>query len=298
MADIRACIFLLSSRTQCLKACLESCIKYLGDIYPIYVYHFDNIYTHEFIKDIHDTISKKIYFIQVPYKIPNHIHASELFYNRSYLHYVSSGQFTKRRLGYLHMCYFSSNFWNYQNTKFGEYDYVMQIDDDAGFEAPVDLVNIFRRLKQNNLEFGSINVTQPRKYGTHQGCIDTRQNLCQFVKDYCRTNNIIPKQEWLRKMVEYDFGDNYFHNNLINCDSNVYKLSLFERPEVKHFVEKVNEYGGQYKYRWGDNEITTLIHELFIEADVLDFKLVQKRAYNPGLFGCIQRKAPSVLNTQ
>lgn len=296
MVEISACIFLLSSRTKCIKLCLQSCIKYLGDKYPIYVYHFDDIYSNAFIEDIHNTVSNNIRFIQIPYKIPDNIQESELFYNRSYLYYVKSGQFTKRRTGYLHMCYFASNFWNYPNTEFDKYEYALIINDDGGFLKNIDMDDVFKKLKQNNSQFGCFNLTQPRKYGSHQGCIDTRQNLCKFVKDYCKNNNIVPKHEWLRKMVEEDLDDKYFHDNLFNCDTNIYKLSLFEREDVKHFVKSVNDYGGQYKYRWGDNEITTLIHELFVDDEVMNFRMVENGYYNAGLYGKLQSKAPNVKN--
>lgn len=294
MTEVNACIFLLSSRTKCIKLCLQSCIKHIGNKYPIFVYHFDDIYNKKFVQDIHNTVSKNIHFIQIPYKVPDHIPESELFYNRTYLHYVKSGQFTKKRMGYLHMCYFASNFWNYPNTKFDDYEYALIINDDGGFLQDIDLSQMLNEMKQNNSEFASLNLTKPRKYGTHQGCIDTRQELCTFVKNYCKKYNVIPKHKWLKKMVDEDLGDKYFHDNLFNCDTNIYKLSLFQRDDVKHFVEEVNKFGGQYKYRWGDNEITTLIQELFIEHDVLNFRLVENGKYNPGLFGKIQSKAPNV----
>ena len=114
MGKHNAAVYILSSRTDSLKKALELFYENWNNQfqYPIYIYHFDDIYSEEFITDVKNGVNENIEFIQIDYGVPSHIDESELFYNRRYLQYVQTS-FPKSRLGYLHMEHFSSNFHKY-----------------------------------------------------------------------------------------------------------------------------------------------------------------------------------------
>ena len=79
-----AAIYMLSSRVLILEQCLLNLYKNWNNKYdyPVYIHYFDNIYSKEFINKIKNNISKKIFFYQIDYKVPEHIDEKELFYNK------------------------------------------------------------------------------------------------------------------------------------------------------------------------------------------------------------------------
>ena len=135
MKKHNAAIYILSSRVWALKYCLANMYRSFNARldYPVYIYHFDDIYSKEFVLDIQNTISKNIHFIQVDYGIPLKIPEEELFYNRKHLTYVRQN-FDEHRIGFLHMCNFVSNIHKHEELK--QYDYIMRIDDDSLFLKP------------------------------------------------------------------------------------------------------------------------------------------------------------------
>ena len=144
MTKHNAAIYLLSSRTQDLEQCLAYLHKNWNKNhgYPVYVNHFDDIYSEEYISRIKKNISENIHFEQIDYGVPSHIKEQDLFYNRRYLNYVVRS-FPPSRMGYLHMEHYVCNI-----HKFGEkgcltknleqYDYLMRIDDDSWFKEQIE----------------------------------------------------------------------------------------------------------------------------------------------------------------
>jgi len=60
-----ACIAIISSRTRCLRACLESLYQGYNSQhdYPVYVLYFDDIYdSQEYRDEVHENISPNIHF--------------------------------------------------------------------------------------------------------------------------------------------------------------------------------------------------------------------------------------------
>jgi hypothetical protein len=103
--------------------------------YPIYVHTFGKIFSDSEKIAIKKKISPYIFFFEIKPKVPDNITEKEIFYNRNYNQYVVKN-FSKKRLGFLHMCYFASNITSFgkrgclvKNLK--NYDYLMRIDDDS-----------------------------------------------------------------------------------------------------------------------------------------------------------------------
>ena len=72
---MNCCIHIISSRTKTLKESLKSFYKCFNDKYnyPVFVYHFDNIYSEEYKLDIHENVSPNIEFIEIEYGLPKGI---------------------------------------------------------------------------------------------------------------------------------------------------------------------------------------------------------------------------------
>ena len=251
MKNLNACISYVSSRSKCIGHSLKSLqdnFNYRYD-YPVYVHYFDDIYSDDqFSRKIKEEINTNIEFIPIDYKTPDHIKREELFFNRDYLWYVRSS-FSWHRMGYLHMCHFVSNMFNYPGTKLDKHDYIMVHDDEAGYDS---------ELPYNPFEVMS-------KRDELLGCFKSGQRL----KDGK------PHQDW--------------------CDTYVLKTKMFETDLWKLWIKEINEFGGIYKYRWGDNEVISLFAH-FIQEEIYDFKAVEKGYHNLGKYRLVQDIAPSIKN--
>ena len=70
---------------------------------------------------------------------------------------------------------------------------------------------------------------------------------------------------------------------------------MFETDLWKLWIKEINEFGGIYKYRWGDNEVISLFAH-FIQEEIYDFKAVEKGYHNLGKYRLVQDIAPSIKN--
>ena len=289
-----ACIWIISSRTKCLRKCLESLYIHYNNKhnYPVYIYYFDDIYdSTQYQSKIHRKVSKNIHFRSIPYKTPSHIEEKELFYNRKDLWYARR-KFSIKRKGYLHMCHFNSNFYGYPNTEFHNYDYAMCIDDESLFlkEIPFDFFNIIANRPE---DMGALKVYDQRIKKPHQGNFDTRVGLWKLIRRYLAKNNIEPKSKFLKDLLKDPDSDRNFHLYPI-ADTYVLKLKMCNTPGWKNWINAVNKFGGIYKYRWGDNDINSLGHLINYEHPIYDFKSVDEGYLNQGGLRKIQNMAPSV----
>ena len=121
---MKICIHIISSRVKCLKFSLESFYKHFNSNYdlPVYIYYFDDIYSENYINDIHNSFSKNIKFIQLDYGIPPDLNFNDIYFIK---------QNNPNRLGYHHMCNFWSNFYEYPKTEYNKFDIAMNFDDDS-----------------------------------------------------------------------------------------------------------------------------------------------------------------------
>ncbi len=296
---MKYCMYILSGRDKCLPRCLKAYYQFVNYDCPVYIFYFDDLYSEKYQNRIKRRFPKKdIRFSSVKTQIPEHIDESELFYNRTYLPYVET-QFKKNRINFLHMCAFLSNPLKYTNGLLEEYDYIGHFDDDLLWLKPVK-VNCFEVLKQNNLLFGSMNLTQPVKYGEHQGRIDTTQHLAEFTINFLKQNNIVPKKQWLKTLMKLptEEAERYLHAHMIGPNNNVYRTDMFRTDEYQLWINAVEEFGGALKYRWGDIETLIIFFDIFYNEDVYDFKFRQQKCHNPGGLKHIQGKVKTSIKNK
>jgi len=291
----KACINILSSRTQCLPLCIKSLWDHWNYRYnyPVFVHYFDDIYDNEKLRQkIREFTKTNIEFISIPYKTPENIQEQELFYNRKELWYVNTGRFTIHRKGFLHMNQFFNNLYRYPNTKFHEYDYMLSIDDEAKFLKEVPY-NFFDIIEERPEQAGVIKKTFPHIKAPHQGNFDCRVGMKDFVIDYVTKHNIKTESTFINELVK-DGSEKFFHDNLITCDSWIFRTSTFETEAWKQWSAAVQKTGGIYKYRWGDCELMSLFFSIHYSETPYDFKTVDEGYHDQGGYRHIQGYAPSV----
>ena len=109
---------------------------------------------------------------------------------------------------------------------------------------------------------------------------------------FLKNNNITPKNKKLLNLLDSDTAESDFHF-LDWCDTYVLKTSMFKTDIWKLWINEVNESGGIYKYRWGDNEIISLFAH-FVQEEIFDFKAVEEGYHDLGKYRRLQDTAPSV----
>lgn len=293
---MKTSINILSSREKCIVKSLASIAKHYpsNNLNNINVYYFDNIYSDLiFRKSVRDLISSKVNFIKVPYKTPDFIEEKDLFYN---LDNAYAKSFGVSRKGYLHMCNFISNIFTYKDSNILDDDFIMICDDEAGFlnKLPYDPCEI---LKNKNIHIGAFFVGQRLKNNKpHQGHLDTRINLWKTTKEFILKNSVTPKNKNLLKLLKDPNSENNFHY-LEWCDTYVINTDMFKTELWNLWIKHINESGGVYKYRWGDNEIYTLYAHMTQEK-IYKFDAIDKRYYDQGMFRRLQDIAPNVLDVR
>jgi len=278
-----------------LFECLRSIHRFYNERYgyPVFVYYFDDIYDSRKYRDkVHREIGPHIHFISVPYKTPKHIREEDLFYNRRNLWYARR-KFPRSRKGYLHMCNFKFNMYGYPNTRLHEYDYVMTFDDEAGHvrKLPYDPVKVMAGREE---DMGALIVGRRLKNGSpHQGHLDTRVGLWKFVRRFIVNQGVQPKSPLLRVLLTHPNGEWNFHF-LPWAGTYVVKTRMFRSDLWAKWIQAVNESGGIYKFRWGDNELLSLFYLMYDDKPIHNFKAVEKGYHDQGLFRKKQNIAPGV----
>lgn len=295
---MKACINYISSRQHCIHHSLKNLWEKFNHNYdyPVYVYYFDDIYDDlDTQKRLRSNNPQNVIFRSVPYKTPSFVKEEEMFYNRTDLWYPRT-RFSKSRKGYLHMCHFKSNIYGYENSDMHLYDYALIHDDEAGYinALPYDPVET---LSKQDTSFGAYFVGQRLKDGhPHQGHLDTRTGLWDFTKSFIETHDIVPKSKVMQALLKEPAGDRLYHY-IKWCDTYVLKTAMFKSDLWKKWITAVNQEGGIYKYRWGDNEIITLFSYIYNEK-IHNFKAVEDGLYNQGMFRNIQDYAPGVKDVE
>ncbi len=289
-----SCIQILSSRRRTLPLCLRSINKYANPgKFPIFIHYFDDIYNSKIRRIITKAIAGgNISFINVPYESPRKISESEMFFNRTEFEYVRNS-FPKSRKGYLHMCNFISNIYKYSNTKIHKFDYLRVYDDECGYlkKIPYEPTKF---LAENNIDFAAYIFEQRLKNGSpHSGHLATRTNLFEFLLAYMDKYQIVPKSKDLYDCINSSNPKQKFHY-LKWADTYVVKTSVFLSKEWKRWIAAVNQNGGIYKYRWGDNEIYTIFGLMHYDYGVYDLEFVKNGIHHQSKYRRIQDIAPSI----
>ena len=291
---MKACIVYISSRGRCIGPSIKSLWDNFNHKYdyPVYVHYFDDIYDNQdFQESIRNSTSQNVHFVSVPYKTPSFLKEEDMFYNRKDIWYAANS-FPIQRKGYLHMCNFTSNMFGYENTALHEYDYIMTHDDESGYTMPLPY-NPFQVMSNREEPMGAYIVGKRLKNGApHQGHFDTRVGLWDFTKNFLTKNNITPKSKSLNDLLSDENAENNFH--LLDwCDTYVIKTEMFKSSMWKKWISAVNEDGGIYKYRWGDNEIISLFAHIYSE-NIYNLKTVEEGIHNQGMYRFLQDIAPGV----
>ena len=267
----KAAIFIISGRKELLYNTLNSFFKNWNSQfnYPVYVHTFGKVYSELEKQIIKKNISPDIFFYEIEPEIPAYIKEKEIFYNRKYNSYVVKN-FSKKRLGFLHMCYFASNI-----TSFGKkgclikelknYDYLMRIDDDSLVKKKINF-DLFDKLEKYPLATGRLKISNRKDY------LLIRENLLNFLKKFFISKKIKIKNAILDEAVKKN-DENYLLRipySLGNFD--LYNMKIIKASIFKQYIKKVNLFGGQYKYRWGDIEIINLFFYAMYKKPIYDFK--------------------------
>ena len=273
-----AAIYCLSSRKDILKETLECLYDNWNRKfdYPVYIHYWGKVYDDQkFISNINADISQNIKFIKIKVEIPIQLSEKELFYNRTYNSYVKK-KFSKKRLGYLHMCRFASNITSYGavgciGEPLRKYDYLMRIDDDSWFIKKIEF-DLFDDQHILSSGFSSERVSlEVRK--------NCSENLFAFYKDYLKKNNIVPKSNTMREILKQNNEDAFLQLALPAGNLTIFNIKRFLNYPWHSYLEQINKFAGDYKYRWGDTDIIGIFAYTFFDEPIYNYDLVNKGYY-------------------
>lgn len=271
---LNACIFMISCREHLLERCLDLLYKnFIKQYnYPILIYYHPNTLSNKIISKFTNNENFKIKFICIERFVPD-IEEKDFFYNKTELNFVKK-HFPKENIGYLQANYFWNNFMHFEELK--KFDFTLRIDDDSFFIKQIDF-DIFRKFNDTNYNFG----TGWTWNYNDQNVKDTRMNLFEFTKDFCKKYDIIPESNFLKNAIEENDVDVFKRKNIEwNCGNcNFYKMDVFKNDNFKLWNKEFNDFAGGYKYRWGDIEIFEIYCLLFDEKGFYDFKLIKNNYF-------------------
>jgi|UniRef100_A0A6C0JPH0 hypothetical protein len=282
MTAVKGVILILTQNTIERKIYLKTSLYFLFRNfnkkykYPIIILH-EGDYTNRDIQEILEGIrgdnKNLITFKKIDnndFKIPDNIDITKL--NKSVnLQLVPYWRNVKYRL----MC----NFWINHFTKYiEEYDYVMRLDDDSIIEEPIndDLFNLLA--KENKIymsnfvhvDCGFCNYNMKELFG--EMFPDKKEELnklfvsAEIKKDheifdkFTELYNIVNNTPYTSDKININMPI-MFYNNFFITD-----IKFWKTEKVKNILNKINETGNIFYYRYGDAPIHTLIVSL-LETD-------------------------------
>jgi len=269
----KCAIYLLSGRPWFLESCLESVWEHYNSNfrYPIFVYYFDSVISSRLRRRLTEKSHTPIRFVRLRPKVPSHISKAELFYNRQNAYAQSFG---RERINYLHMEHFVSNLL--ELPELADFDTLHRIDDDALLKAEIE-GDLAGQLQKTGRLIGTShtynNVTQRH--------LDTRERLFEFVVWYTKSRKISAKHELLASAIETNNESQMHSLPWTSGNFNVYNMEKFRTAEFADWITAVNQFGGPYKHRWGDQEVLGLFGYFHHENPVLDFGLRDRGLYDP-----------------
>jgi len=210
----------------------------------IHIFHEGDLEEEHFTRTT--TIAKRclVFFHHVEFRLPEWISSKEV--NESIASNTTPGW---RDMGYRHMCRFYSILIYPQLLRWG-YRKMMRLDDDSFVMEPLPLL------------FKSVSPENPYK------CRLLQQESNKFAYDFYQEYHAfcdlykIPCPD-----KSYDFYVIPF-NNMFVLD-----LSIYERTDVKNYLQYMDKTGGIYRYRWGDALIQgVMIRQLCNIRDISLFR--------------------------
>ena len=242
--------------------------------YPIYIHTFGKIIDDNLKKHINKNIDKNIYFIEINPKIPKNIDEKDLYYNRTYHDYVKRA-FTKKRLGFLHMCHFLTNINSYGNIgcigkELKKYDSLMFFDDDIYFKKKIDY-DLFKYLEKYPAVTGFTS-----KLKRNHNAFAVTENLWDFFKSYIIKNNISPKDKNIKESLS-DKDDKIINKLDWSCGSfDIYDIKKLESKNWSEYLNEINSYGGVYKFRWNNGYTINLFLRTHFDEPLYNLNFLEK----------------------
>ena len=160
------------------------------------------------------------------------------------------------KFGYKYMCkFFSLDIYDYLQNSF---DYYMRCDTDCFVETMN--YDILQWAEDNNVGYGYA----MRKLEAHKPTVTT---LPAWSAAYMKQCSIEPSA-----VMDVPFSTCFnFYNNW-----HIGRVSFFNRPDVRHYLEAVNASGHIMSHRWGDSTIQAYAVRMFMNPteikQVPDFK--------------------------
>lgn len=195
-------------------------------------------------------------------------HKGEMFYSRKSRY---ARRFPKSRLGYLDMCYWTSN--PRHEAVLDPFEALLRIDDDSEFIGDVGpAVEVWL---ESGSSFGSAKVWSHVTTNT----IETREQLFRFIKDYCARYQISPKYDPLNELL-LENNETEFHSLGWSVGNfNLYRNKVFSTPMWDSFIRQVQEFGGAHRFRWADIEVIGLFFYIYFGQMPSDLGLVNSGLY-------------------
>ena len=117
---------------------------------------------------------------------------------------------------------------------------------------------------------------------------DITEKLWFFYKQFIDKNKIRPINNILSKAIISD-DEEAIYNLEYTCGAlEIYNLKLITNNFWDQYINEVNIFGGNYKYRWGDMQVINLFVRTFFENPILNLDLINKDIFNSKIQGSSQ----------
>ena len=159
------------------------------------------------------------------------------------------------------------------NKDLKKYNFLMKIDDEIYIKKKInfDLIDPRHCL---STAFSHERVSlKVRK--------ECSENLFEFYKNYLKKYQIEPKSKLLKEAVLRNDEDLFLKLPLPAGNLNVYNISCFVQNGWDNYIYELNNYSGDYKYRWGDADTVGIFAQTHFDPAINNFDLIKKGFYIP-----------------
>ena len=251
--------------------------------YPIYIHTFGKLIDSQLRKKINKEISNDIFFVEINPKIPKYIKDSDLYYNKRHIKYVRES-FSKKRLGFLHMCNFLTNINSYGKTgclskQLDKYDNLMFFDDDIYLKKKISF-DLFDYLKYYPAVTGFAD-----KLPKNQSSKDVTENLWNFYRNLVLKKKIKPKNKILRNSLKYEKDDILYKLKWSHGSFELFNMRKLKKKNLTNYLKEFNNYGGAYRHRWNNGYVLDLFLRTFFDKPIYNLNLLKKGFIEPKIQG-------------
>lgn len=236
-------LVVLVGRKQMAKDTIQNLLRLsnLANSNPIILFYFPGALTEGEARDF-ESLSPNIIAQPTSLIFPRYAPA-EMFYSRNNRY---AKRFGKSRVGYLDMCFWSTNF--FAEPALTSFDVIFRFDDDSDFRGSPDGA-IQKALNQSGWVVASAGL----ETNLGQNHLHTVENFFNFTKSYTERFAVkVPDSEMAAALRNEDEMSFYaLPRTLGNCD--LYRVRFFRSADWYRWVYAVNLHGGVYRYRWGDH---------------------------------------------